>query len=55
MAQLFVLEVFNGHVAEGPVRQISREVGEGRRGKAGVAVGQLDLDRSLSHDLVRDM
>ena len=55
VAERFVFEDFDGDVAEGLVREIAGDVGEGGGGEAGFTVLELDGDGRLVLDLVDDL
>ena len=54
-AEGFVLEEFDGDVAEGLIADVARDVGEGGRGEASLAVLEFDGDGRLVLDGVDDV
>ena len=54
LAKFFVLQEFDGDVAEGMVARIAGDVGEGCGEKASVSVGEFDGDGSFTFDGIDD-
>lgn len=54
MAQLVILQEFDGEVAKGLRRKIAKDVGEGGRDEADVAVGKREGDRWLAFNRIDD-